>query len=365
VRRLVPSWEGAAAGAAGAGGGSGSGAGGGRVLDFRRRGAPPRRRRRSLALSLARPLAVALLTVALPLGLATWVLTSRRFQLRGVTVTHRGERALGGAAQRAQEIWVRQALAPLTGSNLLRLPLVEVRRRLSGNPWIASADVAKELPDRLRVTLVERRPVVLLRQGEQLLFADAGGRPIAPVTSAVEREAARRQGLLVVRFSAPVFAAGAAAALPVPEAQPNRASSPGTGTLASAGVGGVGGVGGAASAAADPRAVAVAGALRLADQLRQIRPAWASGLSEIEVVDEDDYRLRIDGLPCPLLVRSSRLADNLARFQQLLPELERRYPALSAVDLRFARRIVVQPAPAAAPRPGPPAPQSAQPSAGA
>ena len=65
------------------------------------------------------------------------------------------------------------------------------------------------------------------------------------------------------------------------------------------------------------------------------------------------------------LVRGSRLTDNLARFEQLLPELQRRYPALSAVDLRFARRIVVQPAPAAAPRPSPAAPHSAQSSAGA
>jgi cell division septal protein FtsQ len=302
--------------AAGTAGGSGAGLGSGRVLDFRRRGAPPRRRRRSLALSLARPLAVAVLTVALPLGLAAWVLTSQRFQLRGVTVSHRHEAASPPAADRVPEAWVRQALAPLTGRNLLRLPLAEVRQRLGGNPWIAAADVAKELPDRLRVTLAERRPVVLLRHGEELFYADSAGRPIAPVASPAEREAARRQGLLVVRFSAPV-------------------------------------------------AGGIAGALQLAERLRLARPAWTSGLTEIEVVDEDDYRLRVDGLPCPLLVRGSRLTDNLARFEQLLPELQRRYPALSAVDLRFARRIVVQPAPAAAPRPSPAAPHSAQSSAGA
>ncbi len=346
----------AAGAAAGASGGMG-GMGGGRVLDFRRRGAPPRRRRRSLQLSLAKPLGVAVLTVALPLALATWVLTGRRFQLHAVTINRRREPAFQGVvAPRVAESWVRQALAPLTGRNLLRLPLAEVRQRLGGNAWIASAEVTKELPDRLRVTLAERHPVVLLRHGEELLFADAAGRPIAPVASAAEREAARRQGLLVVRFSEPAFAVAAAAGAPpalpaplAPLAPMNRPAPAGFGDVASAA----------------PRAGGHAGARRLADQLRRLRPAWTSALTEIEVMDEDDYRLRIDGLPCPLLVRGSRLADNLARFEQLLPELKRRYPALSAVDLRFARRIVVQPAPASVPRPSPPAPRSAQPSAGA
>ncbi|HEY6323314.1 MAG TPA: hypothetical protein VJA16_17355, partial [Thermoanaerobaculia bacterium] len=96
-------------------------------------------------------------------------------------------------------------------------------------------------------------------------------------------------------------------------------------------------------------ATAVAGALRLAAQLRRLRPGWTAALSQIDVVDEDDYQLRVEGLPCPLLVRGSRLADNLVRFEQLLPELRRRYPALATVDLRFSRRIVVQAAHVAPP----------------
>jgi len=109
----------------------------------------------------------------------------------------------------------------------------------------------------------------------------------------------------------------------------------------------------------------IAGALALAAQLRRLRPGWAPALSEIEVVDEEDYQLHIEGLPCPLLVRGSRLADNLVRFDQLLPELRRRYPALAGVDLRFARRIVVQPAEAAPPKRSLPQPAAAQAGAGA
>lgn len=292
-----------------------------RPLDFRRRGAPPRRRRRSPLLALAKPLGIAALTVALPVSLGAWLLTSRQFQLHGIDVGR--EPAPWAAAARVPAPWVRQALAPLLGRNLLRLPLAEVRQRLVANPWIATAEVAKELPDRLRVTVAERRPAVLLRGGagggrEALLYADAAGQPIAAVGSPAEEAAARRRGLLVVGL--PRFAAAAG----------------------------------------------VAGALRLAEQLRRLRPGWTAALSQIDVVDEDDYQLRVEGLPCPLLVRGSRLADNLVRFEELLPELRRRYPALAAVDLRFSRRIVIQPAQGAPPirlaqvapaaKPVPPAP---------
>jgi hypothetical protein len=389
------------------------GGGAGRVLDvhdFRRRGAPPRRRRRSPLLALAKPLGIAALTVALPLALGAWLFTSRQFQLHGIdigpgaaiaitpakssaavsagtggtagavaTAGAAGAVAAPGAAgavaapgagatagavpktgagatngMRVPAAWVRQALAPLLGRNLLRLRLAEVRLRLAANPWIASAEVAKELPDRLRVTVAERRPAVLLRGGKELAYADAAGRPIAPVGSPAEEVAARRQGLLVLGL--PRFGA---------TSQPP----PMVAILAPVGDDGM-------PAAAAP---VIAGALRVAARLRQLRPGWTAALSQIDVVDEDDYQLRVEGLPCPLLVRGSRLADNLVRFDQLLPELRRRYPRLAAVDLRFSHRVVVEPVtsvepverlppvqpvrPAQPVRPVPPAPATVKPPA--
>ncbi len=186
-----------------------AGAAAGRVLDFRRRGAPPRRRRRSPLLVLARPLVVAAATVALPLALGAWLLTSRQFQLHTIAVGRRAAVApiatvlAAKAAERVPAVWVRQALAPLLGRNLLRLPLAEVRLRLAANPWVAAAEVAKELPDRLRITVAERRPAVLLRSGDTLLYADAAGLPIAPVGPPAAVAAARRQGLLLVASRRP------------------------------------------------------------------------------------------------------------------------------------------------------------------
>jgi len=402
----------AMAGAIGDGGLAAAGGppGAGRVLDFRRRGAPPRRRRRSPLLALGKPLGIAAATVALPLALAAWLLTSRQFQLHRIVVDGPASSAsparparpassasplrpassaamsrpassassprparsappsappalaamAPAAAPRVPAAWVREALAPLVGRNLLRLPLAEVRLRLAANPWIAAVEVAKELPDRLRVTVAERRPEVLLRLGAALLYADAAGRPIAPAGP----RAAGAAG------SAGAGAAGTAGAAEA------------AGTSGAAGAAGTAGMAGAAEAAASghgllvvslppallagPRppvaaapgsseamtagsaaAAGVAGALRLAAQLRLLRPEWTPSLSQIDVVDEDDFQLHIAALPCPLLVRGSRLADNLVRFEQLLPELRRRYPALAAVDLRYSRRIVVQPARAA------------------
>lgn len=268
-----------APGLPGAGGPSG-----GRVLDFRRRSAPPRRRRPNPLLVLLRPLTAALLLVALPGGLAAWVLTSPRFQLREVAVE--------GGTERVPADWVAGTLAPLEGKNLVRLPLEEIAARLRGNPWIDTVELRKELPGLLHVAVSERRPVAFLFNEGRLYYADSAGRPIVPVSSPDE---ARQAGLLEVRFSHPV-----------------------TGGVASA--------------------------LEVAAELGRVRPDWAAALTRIEVLGEQDFRLHTEALRFPLLVSRGQVGPKVRRLEELLPELERRYPAIAAVDLRFSRRIVVQPA---------------------
>jgi cell division septal protein FtsQ len=256
----------------------------GRVLDFRRRSAPPRRRRPNPFLVLLRPLAVALLLIALPGGLAAWVLTSPRFQLREVVVE--------GGTERVPADWVAGTLAPLEGKNLVRLPLDQIAARLRGNPWIGTVELRKELPGLLHVAVSERRPVAFLFSQGRLYYADTAGRPIVPVSSTDE---ARQAGLLEVRFSHPV-------------------------------------------------AGGVASALEVAAELGRVRPDWAAALTSIEVLGEEDFRLHTGALRFPLLVSRGQVGPKVRRLEELLPELERRYPAIAAVDLRFSRRIVVQPA---------------------
>lgn len=261
-----------------------------RVLDFRRRADPLRRKRRNPFLALLRPLATALLLVALPGALTAWVLTAPQFELREVVVA--------GGTERVPTDWVLRELAPVEGRNLVRLPLTGLAERLRRNPWVETVELRKELPGVLRVAVTERRPVALLESGGKLFYADTAGRPIVPV--APEEET--RVGLLEVQFSHP------------------------TSRQAAGGV---------------------ESALAVAAELGRVRPDWAAGLTRIEVLGEEDFRLHTRGLRFPLLVTSGQVGPKVRRLEKLLPELESRYPAIGAVDLRFSRRIVVQPAVAA------------------
>lgn len=253
--------------------------------EFRRSSAPPRRRRRNPILALLRPLAVSLLLVAMPAALVTWVLASPRFDLRNVDVS---------GTPRVPVEALRAAIAPFEGGNLVLLPLGTVEASVRRNPWVDTVEVAKELPDRLRVEVTERRPVALLVRGAGLVYADEKGRPIAPVD---DPERARKAGLVVVTF-----------------AHPQLSPSDGVG-----------------------------GALEVAGELGRVQPSWAGALSKIEVLGEQDFRLHTGSLRFPLLVTRGQVGPKVKRLTELLPQLDRRYPAIRAVDLRFSRRIVVQP----------------------
>jgi POTRA domain, FtsQ-type len=297
--------------------GAASGGASGRVLDFRRRPTPPRRRRPSLLAALLRPFATAFLMVAVPLAAGAWVLGSPRFALREVAVE---------GSDRIPAAWLQNAVAPLVGRNLVALPLEAVTDRLERHPWIASLAVEKELPDRLRIAVTERKPVALLAVGgihgtggsgrsgrsgpgtaEALVYADMAGRPIAPVAPGDDTAS-----LLVVQIS---------------EKAPGAAADPAVRKAGQAAAG-----------------TGVARALAVAGELGRVNPTWAAGLTRVEVLSEEDFRLSTRALPFPLLVRRGQVVEKVRRLEALLPELGRRYARLDGVDLRFSRRIVVQPA---------------------
>ena len=73
-------------------------------------------------------------------------------------------------------------------------------------------------------------------------------------------------------------------------------------------------------------------------------PEWAGTLSEVEVLGEGDFRLYLGALAFPLLVRAGTLKERVGELARLLPKLDKRYPKLAFIDLRFDRRIIFQPA---------------------
>jgi cell division protein FtsQ len=185
--------------------------------------------------------------------------------------------------------WAAARLERFEGSQLLAVSVREVRDCLADHPWIASAGMRKRLPDVLEVELVERRPAGLLRRDEELYYLDAGGDLIAPYDPAFGGA-----DLMLVSY---------AGRPPVPLAE----------------------------------------TLELVEEIQRGEPAWALGLSEIEILGEGDYRLFTSVLPFPLLLRSGRVGEAIARLERALPQIRRRYARLAALDLRFDRRIIVQP----------------------
>jgi cell division protein FtsQ len=251
-----------------------------RVLPFRRPASAVRVRRRSPWRALAGLLPKAATLVAAPIVGGVWLFDSPTFALARIEVE--GNR-------RVPASWVESALAPLGGANLLALPLERVERAVAANPWIAAVTIDKRLPDRLRLALAEREPAALLRRPTGLVLLDGDGRAIAPLApGAVDGE------LLLVSIGA--------------------------------------------ATEVDPAA-----ALALAAELERAAPDWAPTLSEVELLSEDDARLYLGALPFPLAVRRGTLAERLPELRALLPELARRYPGITAVDLRLARRIVFEP----------------------
>ncbi len=249
-----------------------------------------RRRKSGVAALLAGAALRALLVVALPVGVVVWLLYSPYFLIREVKVD---------AGARVSAAWMQANLAPLVGRHVLAVSLEGVRRRLSAHPWVASVELRRELPDRLRVSVVERQPVALLATDDGLEFLDGAGMPIAPCPRG------RPAGLLVVRYHLPG---------PVP----------------------------------------VQAALDLVAELRRAQPAWGLEATEIEPLGDGEHRVVTAALPYPLLLQAGTVGSAVTNLQRMLPEILRRVPAVGEADLRSPRRLVIRPADAPARPAGPP-----------
>lgn len=65
-------------------------------------------------------------------------------------------------------------------SNLLALSTGNLRQRIEAHDWIESAVVRREWPNRLQITIRERRPLALLSLPDGLYYTDRQGLPFAP-----------------------------------------------------------------------------------------------------------------------------------------------------------------------------------------
>ncbi len=99
------------------------------------------------------------------LGVADYARTTPYFRVRQVEVQ-------GLARLDEAEVLRWAGLGPRT--HLLTLSLADLQRRLEAHPWIARAEVERELPDRLELRLRERQPKARLL-GDRLYLVDEAG----------------------------------------------------------------------------------------------------------------------------------------------------------------------------------------------
>ena len=68
---------------------------------------------------------------------------------------------------------IQQAQIP-SGVNILSLDLDGVRDRVTKHPWIAATEISREIPDRIRIEITERKPLALIK-GQRFYLLDRQG----------------------------------------------------------------------------------------------------------------------------------------------------------------------------------------------
>ncbi|MEO1085733.1 MAG: FtsQ-type POTRA domain-containing protein, partial [Acidobacteriota bacterium] len=245
-----------------------------------KKGSKIRRRRKSAWSRWLMPFAAACLIVGAPSAFVFWLLSAPSFAMTDLVV----QTAQQG---RVSSEWVRNALRSDAGSNLWRLDLPALEERLTAHPWLLDVGLRKQPPSTLVVELVERRPAALYRAADGLAWVDSAGRLIEPV------DLSRPQpGLDLPILSGPEDL--------------------------------------------------VPGALEILDEVSRADTAWGPGLSEVEILGPRDFRLYTTALPFPLVVRQGSLEKQARHLRALLPRLASSAGTIDAVDLRFARRIIIK-----------------------
>ena len=182
--------------------------------------------------------------------------------------------------------------------NIFKVSLPERRAELERLPWVAHATVMRLLPNRMRVSIVERTPVAFVRQGNHIGLVDANGVLLdMPVDAKPDSH-----------YSFPVV----------------------TGIAAN-----------------DPLSVRAARMKiyeRFTTELDGSGEKISEGLSEVDLSNPEDVKALIPDKSNEILVHFGDVdfLERYRRFQEHLPEWRTVYPKLSSVDMRYERQVVLE-----------------------
>lgn len=186
----------------------------------------------------------------------------------------------------------------LRGRHILSVDLAEWRERLLASPWVGDATLRRSLPGTVEVTIKERFPMAIGRIGSRLYLVD-------------------QHGVIVDEYGPN----HAAIDLPVID---GLASVPRSG-----------------GPLVDEARVHLAA--RLMNDLTS-RPDLARRISQVDVSDEHNAIVILDGDTARLRLGDREFAERLQGYIDLGPALRERVANIDYVDLRFDERLYVRPA---------------------
>ena len=184
------------------------------------------------------------------------------------------------------------------GRNIFFVPLNERRKTLEEIPWIERATVMRLLPDRIRVSVVERQPVAFVRQGQEIGLVDTNGVLLTMPAAMMAQH----------HYSFPV----------------------------------VTGIG-----AGDPPAVRKARMevyQRLLAELDSNGQRISEQISEIDVTDTEDLQVLMPEQGSDILLHfgEDRFLERYQHYKAHIAEWRQQYPKLTGVDLRLDPKFILQ-----------------------
>jgi len=201
--------------------------------------------------------------------------------------------------------------------NIFLMPLDERRAELERLPWVARATVMRLLPNRVRISIVERTPVAFVRQGSKIGLVDVHG-----VLLKMDADAPQQDGDAEpkppVHYSFPVLT-GISADDPISTRAARMKIY--TGFLAALDSGG---------------------------------EKVSTRLSEVDLSNPEDVKAIIpdaaSGRPVDILVHfgNDKYLDRYHAYLAHLAEWRTQYPKLASVDMRYERQVVLEMAPGSA-----------------
>jgi cell division protein FtsQ len=115
---------------------------------------------------------VAGLTVGLFWSLYRYAVSSPRFAIKTISVA---------GNQRVSDARVAELSGLQLGANIFKSDTTSAQQRLLEEPWIQSAQIARELPGRVQIKVTERTAVALASVGEDLFLVTPQGEPFKKV----------------------------------------------------------------------------------------------------------------------------------------------------------------------------------------